>query len=206
MAQPNEGAGGQAVSDLKVAGAEGVDAAEANSYASLDDFSQHLEDFPNAAATAATPAQRSAALRRAAWIVDGIGLTSERWIGQRASASQARAWPRSNAVFDGAPYPSSQIPPQVVEASMIMAVYLIEDPDLLDKIVDHNGVVNMERVGDVERRFAVGEGSRIEVASGRERFNLVEDVLGGLLVVPEEETASDRPPKYGAVFMLSGDE
>ena len=213
MTQPqpklNEGAAGDAVDTLKVAGADGVAADQANSYASLQDL-QDFIDTNQLTLTEPTNADersiaRSSRLMQATEIIDGIGLVEDRWIGNRSDPTQALAWPRTNARFDGTTLASDFIPPRLVRATCAMAVYLIRGDVELDKNVDYNSVVNMEKVGPVEVRYAVGEGSRIGIASGRERFNYIEDLLGGLLYKPEEDPSGvdGDHPLHGAVFNLS---
>ena len=205
----NEGASGDARVTLKVAGVVGVADDEANSYASLQDFQDFIDTngltLTEPSDSDERDAARSARLMQATEIVDGIGLVGNRWIGNRASAEQALAWPRTNARFDGTVLPQALIPSRLMKATCVMAVYLIRGDVVLDKNVDYNSVVNMEKAGPVEVRYAVGEGSRLGIASGRERFNYIEDLLGGLLYAPEADpSGADGDERlHGAVFNLS---
>ena len=132
-----------------------------------------------------------------------MGLTIRDWVGSgRASAEQRLAWPRMDAEFDGHPIPSTDIPKQVKRAVMVMAVYILRDPDLVSKIVDHNRVLKRVKAGQVDLEFAVGETSRSsDITSTRRRYNFVEDILGGLITDPptveSDQTEMENP---GAVF------
>ena len=173
--------------DLKKLGADGVSPSDATTYASLTDLSDYIIQYNVAENSAWNDELRKGALRQASWIINGIGGQRYRWKGSRASYEQAFAWPRSGADVGGVTIPDTYIPPQLALATCAMAVYVLIDPTRVDKIVDHNRVVNMRRIGPLEQRFAVGEGSRVGVSDRREKYNFVEDILSGLLYERETE-------------------
>lgn len=78
------------------------------------------------------------------------------WYGIRASPSQPLCWPRQDIEFDGHPFPSDQIPRQVITAQCMLAVEAV-DGDLLGS--SREAAVKTERVeGAVTMTYAVADG------------------------------------------------
>ena len=201
----NDG-GIDAATAIVVAGADGVDPGTENSYASRAQLDQHIEDFTETFDSAPSDEAKDSSLRKATLIVDGMGLSIREWIGSgRTDPKQRLAWPRNDAVFDGHPLPNTLIPDQVVLATLVMAVYILRDPDLVGKIVDHNKVTKRIQAGPVVLERAVGEASsRSDITSTRRRYNMVEDILGSLISEPSVvETNEQRNHNPGAVFSFS---
>ena len=174
----NDGARANTLSetDIKVAMAAGVEASAANSYVSFADFLEYLERHPNATASGAGKAAQLTALLDAAIIVDGIG--AGRFYGKRASSEQRLAWPRNGAKIDGADIPSDEIPGALARAQCAAAVYILTGVLEIDRNIDPNAVIKRLKSGPDEIEYAIRSQDVIGV---RERFNLIEDILAGLM-------------------------
>ncbi|HBC7432829.1 DnaT-like ssDNA-binding protein [Enterobacter bugandensis] len=78
------------------------------------------------------------------------------WVGSKADARQALAWPRANVILDGHDFPSDQVPRQVITAQCMLAVEAI-DGDLLSSV--REAAVKTERVeGAVTMTYAIADG------------------------------------------------
>ncbi|WP_127524589.1 DnaT-like ssDNA-binding protein [Mesorhizobium sp. Z1-4] len=76
-----------------------------------------------------------------------------RFPGERTSASQERAWPRSGATLFGSDLATSAIPQQVIDASY-MAAYLSANSLLVLSVsTDPNQRVKRQKVDTIEREF-----------------------------------------------------
>lgn len=81
-----------------------------------------------------------------------------RFPGERTSASQERAWPRTGATIFGADVGASAVPQQVIDAAY-MAAYLDANGQLsLSNTVDPNRRVKRQKVDTIEREFFDAQG------------------------------------------------
>ena len=195
----NSGARAQALTetDLKVAGAAGVEASAANSYASLADFASWIDHRAIAGLSNETE-DRVSALLTAAIVVDGIG--SGRFYGKRADAAQRLAWPRTGAKYDGATIAADAIPHALVQAQCAVAVYIMNGTLVVDRVVNPNSVIKKLKSGPDEIEYAIRSQ---DVIGARDSYNLVEDILAGLMR-PADWRRSRRRNRVIAVSEQNG--
>jgi hypothetical protein len=76
--------------------------------------------------TSATTDQQNRALVMATRLIDQLS-----WVGERASTTQALAWPRTDAECDELEYGSDEIPEPITLGQFDIAEALLGDPDVL---------------------------------------------------------------------------
>ncbi|EIR17500.1 hypothetical protein YPPY72_2498 [Yersinia pestis PY-72] len=82
-------------------------------------------------------------------------LNGLNWYGSRAKLTQPLPWPRSDIIFDGFSYPSTNIPPQLITAQCMLAVEAI-DGELLGS--NREAAIKSEAVsGAVSITYAVSD-------------------------------------------------
>jgi len=74
-------------------------------------------------------------------------LDTLKWAGTKTSAAQVNAWPRSGLVErDGDPLPTNTIPPEIEQATILLAARVTQEPTLfVGDSTDEN--VESERIG-----------------------------------------------------------
>ncbi|MEX2444499.1 MAG: DnaT-like ssDNA-binding protein [Alkalispirochaeta sp.] len=131
---------------------DGTGLPNANTYISLTDADGYHAEVGNTEWSAATEAEREAALVAATRWIDSRYRT--RWIGTRGSRDQALAWPRWNAVDpDGYEIPGV---PQGVAHATAEAALLVVTGEELSAPQERGGRVRREKVGPIETEYASG--------------------------------------------------
>lgn len=97
--------------------------------------------------------------------------------GRKASATQALLWPRTGVVIDEAPFPSTSIPRQLVNAQLQLAIEAI-DFDLMPSSEGYS--VAKEKVGPLEVEYAAGGRLSGTTVDKPPRFPKVEALLAPL--------------------------
>lgn len=117
-----------------------------NSYASVEDLSRYAE-----ARDLELPEKTEPLLIKAMDYLAGLN-----WQGHRTKDGQPLAWPRSNVVFDGYPYPSGKIPRELVTAQCILAIEAKEG-DL--QASNREAAIKRERIeGAIDTTYAIADG------------------------------------------------
>lgn len=100
-----------------------------------------------------TTAQKEAAIIKATDYIDA----TYRFIGNRASSSQALAWPRAQAtdVVEGVDIATNIVPPAVIRATSELAVKVQTGTELLPDM-DRGGMINSASVGPVSVSYQNG--------------------------------------------------
>jgi hypothetical protein len=100
-----------------------VGADDANSYITVST----ADDLAELAFDAAVWADADADDQRRALIQATAQLDVLPWVGERATETQALAWPRTDAVINGRPIPDDEIPREVEQATFDVAVALLQE-------------------------------------------------------------------------------
>lgn len=155
-------------------------ASNADSYASLEAAAAyHLTRGNVEWAAVASDSLREIALRRA---TDYMGQEyGGRWIGRRASSTQALDWPRLDVIQKdtGASYPYDTIPAAIERACAELALRSLSTPLLDDQeqgiaAVSAGSVSVTFRQGSTDRRrFPAVDGMLAELLAGRGQIALV---------------------------------
>lgn len=125
---------------------DGTGKADAESYATAADLASYAARY--GVTVPATEAEQESLLLRAAVQMQVMG-----WKGQKASAAQALAWPRSGAQVDGEILPSTLIPARIEYGQMALAAEIHNDD--IDPPDQRTGAVVRERVeGAVDVQYA----------------------------------------------------
>lgn len=148
----------------------GSGVAGANSYISLADAGTYHTDRGNAAWAAGSDADRTAALIRATFALDGM----KAWRGVKASSSQPLVWPRAGAVDDdGYAVASDAIPQRLKDAVCEAALLELASAGALTPALDRGGAVTRVKVGPVEEEYS-------GAASARTAYAVIDGLLRGL--------------------------
>ena len=194
---PSEDARGQAATELVPYNEDGSNRTTANSYVTLDEFNQYLEDF-NYDSTA-TPASKITALRQAAIILDGMGYDERKWIGNRATSDQYLAWPRSGARFDGQTLSATKIPGQIKLAQMQLAYYILNGDLEVDSVI--SGKIQEVKISVIDVKYAEPVSS---ISSRSETYQYVREMIVGFLREIDTSTAPGSPERtFFGVISLS---
>lgn len=103
-----------------------------------------------------------------------------RFPGERTSASQERAWPRTGATVFGSSMASSTIPQQVIDASY-MAAYLDANGLIsLSRVITPGERVKRQKVGDIEREFFDPQNASM-IAPNAAASSLIDGMLAPLI-------------------------
>ena len=122
----------------------------ANTYAGLDEADAYLSGRGLAAWAEADIASRSAALLRAADV-----LNSYAWRGNTAAPGRVMAWPRSGMAYAGGEaVPADRVPVRVVQAQCELAGAMIGGDTPLAAVDKSRGPVTVERVDAVSVSYA----------------------------------------------------
>jgi len=101
---------------------DGTGLAGSNSYATVSEAEAYHEGHVDASVwTAATNQRHEKSLVHATRTLDAM----TRWLGDRKLSTQALAWPRYNAIFDGVEVSSSIVPQPVKNATAELARLLL---------------------------------------------------------------------------------
>lgn len=122
-----------------------------NSYASLQAADQYASERSLASVAAAWEALDDEV--KAKYLVNGsrsLDMAVE-WIGDRFSRDQRLDWPRSNAEVDGFLLSSTEFPWQVTEATIEMALWLMENNGVTP--VQQNAAFDSIKVGPISIDF-----------------------------------------------------
>lgn len=144
---------------------------DANAYATVQD----AKDFADARGlTYGADAEiESGLIVTAAWM-DGYYL--HRFPGRRASATQARAWPREDAEdWDG--YAIEGVPKAVVHANILAALFEGSNPGELQNSFSLSGAIKSEQVGPLKTSYR----DVMDVSDMRTVLASVEDTLAPVL-------------------------
>lgn len=126
-------------------------AADANAYVTAAEFAAYLTERPQtpAAVTAASTAQREAALIMATRMIDAYQC----WTGVAASATQALQWPRSGMLtHTGFAMSDSIIPVQLKNAVCELAISTLVSDVFADSDVAAQGITSI-KAGPVSLTF-----------------------------------------------------
>lgn len=154
---------------------DGTGKADANTYASLDDFrlywAQKIIDYSDSTVKGQSDNDLSAALITATEYIDGI-----RFFGERTTIAQALAFPRISLSRPGSSYvypsylPSDKVPAAVVKATCYMAGLIIQGHDITGP------------TQSVSSQSVSGIGSvTYSDGSGKWHYPVLKALLGGLV-------------------------
>ena len=183
---------------------------QVNSYETLANVKEYLNDFfvsssftlpmkvdpndPNAMVVDDVPIMK--ATIQATQMVDGIGDTDERWIGE-AIPGQRRAWPRKDAGYD------NEIPPQLKEAQSVMTYYIlsgkIDASTDIHTIVDTTKIVKSIKADVVDIEFA--DHTDVNSTNTRNTFSYIEEILASLLK-PKLDSSMDHTTKSIGLYII----
>jgi hypothetical protein len=104
---------------------DGTGLPDADTFVSLDDADAFYQARNIADWTGASSSDREAALRQAATY---LGMVY-RWPGQPVAFDQALPWPRALVPSGGGYFASDQIPRQIIDAQLLLALEAIKAPD-----------------------------------------------------------------------------
>lgn len=157
-----------------------------DSLVSLADFETHCAAFGHDV-SAFSDAQKEAVLRKATLWVEGIGARgktiSYRWPGTKASAAQARVWPRAGATAaDGTALDPATIPWAVEQAVCEAAVYELANDGALFGALTLSQVVTGEAVGPIKVTYRVPD----DLDDARPMLAIVNDILSSILVAEQK--------------------
>lgn len=100
-------------------------------------------------------------------------LETFRYVGERATTTQRLSWPRKNAEIEDVAFPSDEIPQQIIDAQMQLAIYA-QSTDLAPVVT--GAFVTREKVGPIETEYA----SSVRT-NGQPYFPLIDELLAPLL-------------------------
>lgn len=161
----------------------GTGVADADSYASAEDFALFAELFGRTIPS--DTAAQEAVLRRAA-----IQMNTFNWKGSRAVAGQALAWPRKGVTRDDQFVSSTSIPREIEQGQMALAFEILAMEAKQAEAETASGPVKREKVDVLEVEYAapapiVNTGKLLPVAADAHSSALFADFLNsrGLFVV-----------------------
>lgn len=125
----------------------GTGSPTAESYITVAAADARHAAFGNAAWSGAD-AVKEAALRRATAYMEQAYRT--RWVGARATSTQALSWPRFNAIVDGCFIPSASVPVEVANACADLALKSLST----ELAADTERAIIREKVGPLETEYA----------------------------------------------------
>jgi hypothetical protein len=156
----------------------GSGSATANTYISLADADSYLADHDESTYWRdSTDDEKNQALIIATRYIDA--MYRHRWVGTKASSTQALAWPRSSAEDeDGYTLASTAVPAAIKNAAVELAVRELIETDGILPDVDGGGLIEEEsfRVGPLSESITYRGGK-----SHLKRFTLIDALLSGLL-------------------------
>ena len=154
---------------------DGTGKANGDSWVTEEDATAFFTDRGIASWIAATVERREQALRMAADYL----LMVYRWPGQPSFATQRLPWPRTGVRSGRGWYPATDIPSQVVDAQLQLALESL-DRNILQKLEPASILTEKsEEVKGIKRsmKFAT---SPLDPISGIERIPLVDQILRGI--------------------------
>jgi len=149
---------------------DGTGLPDADSYVSVAEADAYNEDFAITAWAGRSLASKEAALRRATRYIDASRFP---YRGSRASATQARQWPRQGASERNGPkIGNTTVPRAIKEAVLAISNHAAEND--LEGVLERGGMVKSESVGSISVTYADG-------APAGSTFESVENLIGHLL-------------------------
>lgn len=165
----------------------GAGLSNANAYSDVAGVESYMADRGLTWSGSPSVAQKEAAIIKATDYIDA----TYRFIGNRASSSQALAWPRAQAAdtVEGIDIASTIVPPAVIRATSELAVKVQTGSDLLPDL-DRGGMINSASVGPVSVSYQ--NGAPVGTIYG------ITGILKGL-------TLKDRGLPYGTTMSPAAD-
>lgn len=144
---------------------DGTGLANAEAYISVSDADAYFTARGNTTWAALTTEAKEQALRKGADYLEGY-----RWKGDRYSATQALAWPRSSVIVDGYTLDADTLPAALVRANAELALKASAG----ELLADVGAQVKSETVGPISVTYADG-------ARQQTRYAAIERMLVALL-------------------------
>ena len=156
---------------------DGTGIADANSYASEDDFDNYTDDR----GYVVTPGDTEAALIRASRSLDA--KYRRRYPGTRLlGRDQGLEWPRQDATdAEGNIIDENEIPEEIIDATCELALRELSSPGSTMPDLERGGAVRRLQAGSVSVEYATS-------ASVTTTFSLVDGILSSLLLLTSSST------------------
>lgn len=159
-------------------------------YGTLTEANTYHSDRGNSTWAAATEAARNEALLRASDYIDGryrVRLTTGRWrsafVGERTDGrSQAREWPRTNAVdYEGNEIPTDEVPTEIENATYEAALRELATPGSLSPDYTPSAQAMKEKVGPIEVQYRDNAPTQDNKTPNRPIVPAIDEIVAPLL-------------------------
>lgn len=162
----------------------GTGLATADSWISLEEANAYWTDRADADWLAATSTSREAALRNAADYL----MYAYRWPGQAAVTGQRLPWPRAGVRSGVSYYSAMDIPSQVIDAQLLLAIEALKG-NILSKVTPAQGAL-LEETKKLEglARTLKFAAPQVDDISRLRRFPMVDAILAGIAVTASNAT------------------
>jgi hypothetical protein len=155
---------------------DGSGIANADTFVTLDDADAFFSDRNEGEWAAASNTVREAALRQAATY---LGMVY-RWPGQATKVDQALPWPRYGVPSGGGFFPSNEIPRQVNDAQLLLALEVINRGTILRRVDPAAQVIEKTIAAKGMSRTLKYATAPVDDVSELPRFVIVDNILRGV--------------------------
>lgn len=162
----------------------GTGSATANSYVSVADADQYFDNYGAPTTwTGATTASKEEALRAGTQYFEVE--YRERWLGNKASSTQALAWPRAYVYIDSYLLDESAMPQALLDATCEAALAYLTDGDLLPDITNPSAIKRKRlKAGEAEIDTEYADPGQSQVKFYRKAETMVRGlVLDGSAII-----------------------